>query len=103
MEVNNQYSYSTVYQGIDTSVNPGNTSDSSIVTIIKTLRESAGDDTYVFGEGGSLASVRFLTKCVQNCHVQRVGYCGVMLPVLEDAELTRLWKEVLLFMLLYSE
>lgn len=86
--------FDIVYQGMDTSVNPGNTPDSSIVTIMKTIRKCEGDEQYEFGEGGSLSSVRFLTKCVQSCNVKKVGYCGVMLPVLEDAELTRLWKQV---------
>ena len=82
------------YQGIDTSVNPGNTEDSSIVRIIQELRHCMGDDEYVFGEGGSLASVRLLTTWVQQCQVKKIGYCGVMLPVLEDALLTKIWKEV---------
>ena len=82
------------YQGMDTSINPGNTEDTSIVRILQELRHAVGDDEYVFGEGGSLAAVRLLTTWVQQCRVKKIGYCGVMLPVLEDALLTKIWKEV---------
>ena len=61
---------------------------------MKTIRECEGDNQFEFGEGGSLSNVRFLTKCAQSCNVRKVGYCGVMLPVLEDAKLTQLWKQV---------
>ncbi len=42
-----------------------------------------------FGGWGTLAAVRALTAAVRAAHVTRVGFSGVMLPVLEDATLAR--------------
>jgi uncharacterized protein len=42
-----------------------------------------------FGAWGTLAAVRGLTGAVRSACVTRVGFSGVMLPVLEDATLAR--------------
>lgn len=42
-----------------------------------------------FGDWGTLAAVRGLTSAIRAARVRRVGFSGVMLPVLEDAVLAR--------------
>ena len=42
-----------------------------------------------FGDWGTLAAVRGLTAAIRAARVRRVGFSGVMLPVLEDAVLAR--------------
>lgn len=37
--------------------------------------------------------VRRLTSIAQTMQVKRVGYCGMMLPVLEDCVLAERWTE----------
>lgn len=40
-----------------------------------------------FGEHGTLFATAFLTDCINRARFPRVGFCGVMLPVLEDSVL----------------
>ncbi len=40
-----------------------------------------------FGESGTLFAVAFLTDCIKRANFPRVGFSGVMLPVLEDTML----------------
>jgi hypothetical protein len=42
-----------------------------------------------FGRWGTLAAVRMLTEAIRAARVTRLGFSGVMLPVLEDAVLAR--------------
>jgi uncharacterized protein len=42
-----------------------------------------------FGDWGTLAAVRGLTSAIRAARVRRVGFSGVMLPVLEDAVLAQ--------------
>ena len=46
-----------------------------------------------FGSPGTLAACALVTSAVQAVPVRQVGYCGLMLPVLEDARLAERWSE----------
>ncbi len=46
-----------------------------------------------FGSPGTLAAAALVTNAVQAVPVRQVGYCGLMLPVLEDARLAQRWSE----------
>ena len=57
------------------------------------------------GTPGTLAVAAALTFALKNTELPTCGYCGLMLPVLEDAVLGRRWEEGLLSahqLLLYS-
>ncbi len=57
------------------------------------------------GAPGSVAVVAALTSVLKHTNLSTCGYCGVMLPVLEDAVLGKRWQEGLLHihqLLLYS-
>src|SRR6266446_776631 len=57
------------------------------------------------GSPGTLAAAAALTFALKNTELPTCGYCGLMLPVLEDALLGRRWEEGLLSahqLLLYS-
>jgi uncharacterized protein (UPF0210 family) len=49
-----------------------------------------------FGSPGTLAACALVTSAVQAVPVRQIGYCGLMLPVLEDARLAERWSEGLL-------
>jgi len=46
-----------------------------------------------FGTAGTLAVSAALTAALRNTGLPTCGYCGLMLPVLEDAALGRRWEE----------
>jgi len=46
-----------------------------------------------FGANGTMTAAAIITRAVQSVPVQRVGYSGLMVPVLEDAQLARRWAE----------
>jgi uncharacterized protein (UPF0210 family) len=46
-----------------------------------------------FGSAGTLAVSAALTAAMRNTGLPTCGYCGLMLPVLEDAALGRRWEE----------
>jgi len=57
------------------------------------------------GAPGSVAVAAALTHALKHANLPTCGYCGVMLPVLEDAVLGKRWQEGLLHvhqLLLYS-
>lgn len=62
--------------GIDTSAAPG--LDASIGSAIEQL------SGVPFGAAGTLAASAATTAALQSLDVERWGYCGLMLPVLED-------------------
>jgi uncharacterized protein (UPF0210 family) len=64
------------YAGIDTS--PAPLGPVSIGAAIETLSGSA------FGDAGTLDACATLTGAIKALPVRAVGYCGLMLPVLED-------------------
>jgi len=58
-----------------------------------------------FGAPGTLSAAAIVTAAVQAVPVRQVGYCGLMLPVLEDTRLAQRWSEGILTldaMLAYS-
>lgn len=46
-----------------------------------------------FGSPGTETASGIITRAVQGVQVKQTGYAGLMLPVLEDAVLTRRWTE----------
>jgi hypothetical protein len=73
------------YLGIDTSFNPSLDPDGSVGKAFEFLPEVSG-----FGGSGTLAAVAASTRALQSLPIKQVGYCGLMLPVCEDAHLAAL-------------
>ncbi len=46
-----------------------------------------------FGSSGTMTAASVITKAVSSVPVKRVGYAGLMLPVLEDNMLAKRWSE----------
>jgi hypothetical protein len=46
-----------------------------------------------FGSSGTMTAAAIITRAVQAAPVKRVGYSGLMVPVLEDNILARRWAE----------
>jgi uncharacterized protein len=46
-----------------------------------------------FGAGGTMTAAAIITRAVQAVPVKRVGYSGLMVPVMEDNLLSRRWAE----------
>jgi uncharacterized protein (UPF0210 family) len=46
-----------------------------------------------FGRSGTMTAAAVITRAVQSVAVKRVGYSGLMVPVLEDAVLAKRWDE----------
>ena len=46
-----------------------------------------------FGTSGTLTAVGTITSALRDIQVTKVGYSGVMMPVLEDTRLAQLWGE----------
>ncbi len=69
------------YAGIDTS--PAPLGPVSIAAAIETLSGAA------FGDAGTLDACATLTAAIKALPVRACGYCGLMLPVLEDDVLAR--------------
>jgi len=77
--------YGLEFGGIDLS--PAPHGDDSIVAAM----ERAGHGP--LGGPGTLALVAAVTAGVQGTKLATCGYCGLMLPVMEDAVLARRWEE----------
>ena len=73
------------YAGLDPT--PAPLGEVSIGRAIETFTGNA------FGAPGTMTAVRIITAAVQSVPVKRVGYSGLMVPVLEDAVLVRRWAE----------
>jgi hypothetical protein len=73
--------YGFVFRGIDLSPAPGPAPEESIAYAIEQLGVGR------FGEPGTLAAAACITAALQETSLQTCGYCGLMLPVLEDAGL----------------
>ncbi|WP_376795964.1 DUF711 family protein [Thermogemmatispora sp.] len=85
------------YNGLDLS--PAPLGEESIVPAL----EACGYG--LVGDPGSLAVAAAITRGLQSTTLPTCGYCGLMLPVLEDALLGRRWEEGRLHihqLLLYS-
>jgi uncharacterized protein (UPF0210 family) len=86
-----------VFGGIDLS--PAPLGDDSIAGTLEMF------DYGHIGAPGTVAVAAALTHALKNTGFPTCGYCGVMLPVLEDAVLGKRWQEGLLHvhqLLLYS-
>lgn len=46
-----------------------------------------------FGSSGTMTAAAVITKAVQSLAVKRIGFSGLMLPVMEDSLLARRWSE----------
>jgi len=73
------------YMGIDLS--PAPRKEVSIGSAI------AGFTGHRFGASGTLTAVGTITSALHDIAVKKVGYLGVMMPVLEDTRLAQLWSE----------
>jgi uncharacterized protein (UPF0210 family) len=85
------------FAGIDFSFAPYPDESRSIGAALEKLSGAP------FGEHGTLFATAFLTDCLRRARLPRVGFCGVMLPVLEDSTLAaRAAHYTLDSLLLYS-
>ncbi len=73
------------YLGLDAT--PAPNGDSSIGAAIEQLTAAR------FGSSGTLTAAAIITEAVRSLPVKRVGYSGLMLPVLEDPVLAQRWSE----------
>jgi uncharacterized protein len=73
------------YLGLDLS--PAPMKDASIGSA------TAGFTGGRFGTSGTLSAVSLITSALSDIAVKKVGYSGVMMPVLEDTRLAQLWGE----------
>lgn len=46
-----------------------------------------------FGSSGTMTAAAIITRAVQSAQVTRIGYSGLMLPVMEDSLLAQRWSE----------
>jgi uncharacterized protein (UPF0210 family) len=74
-----------IYAGIDPTPAPGG--EVSIGTAIESFLGAP------FGSPGTETASGIITRAVKDVPVKQTGYSGLMLPVLEDALLTRRWTE----------
>jgi len=70
-----------IFRGIDLSPAPGPAPETSIAYALERLGLGR------FGEPGTLAAAGLLTAALKATSLHTCGYCGLMLPVLEDAGL----------------
>jgi uncharacterized protein (UPF0210 family) len=92
-------SYGIQFAGIDFSFAPYPLAEQSIGTAIEQMGVPA------LGQNGSLAAVAILAEALDQARYPRVGFNGVMLPLLEDTVLAQRGKEEMLTLndlLLYS-
>jgi len=73
------------YMGLDPT--PAPLTDSSIGAAIETLTKAK------FGSLGTLSAAAVITEAEHSISVKRVGFSGIMLPVLEDPVLAERWSE----------
>ncbi len=74
-----------IYAGIDPT--PAPLGDVSIGRAIESFTGGP------FGISGTMTAAGIITRAVQSVPVKRVGYSGLMVPVLEDNVLARRWAE----------
>ncbi|MGC2661597.1 MAG: DUF711 family protein [Bryobacteraceae bacterium] len=73
------------YEGIDATPAPSN--DNSIASAIESFLGAP------FGSPGTMTASGIITRAVQSTPVKRIGYSGLMIPVMEDKVLARRWAE----------
>ncbi len=67
-----------IFDGIDVSISSSIHEHESIAYAFEYLNHGT------FGEPGTLSIARIITETLQSLPVKKTGYCGLMLPVLED-------------------
>ncbi len=70
-----------IFRGIDLSPAPGPAPETSIAYALERLGLGR------FGEPGTLTAAALITAALKETSLHTCGYCGLMLPVLEDAGL----------------
>ena len=88
--------YNVSYSGIDTSINPGLDLPDSVGAGLELLHP------HLFGDGGTLPAVSAITAAIKSIakessssssssssNIKTCGYCGLMLPVMEDVILAQ--------------
>jgi uncharacterized protein (UPF0210 family) len=70
-----------VFRGVDLSPAPGPTPEASIAYALERLGLGR------FGEPGTLSAAALITTALKETSLHTCGYCGLMLPVLEDVGL----------------
>jgi uncharacterized protein len=78
-----KYKHSARFNGIDFSLAPFPEASRSIGTVFETLGPRQT------GWHGSLAAAAILTEAIDRADFPHTGFCGLMLPVLEDAVLAK--------------
>lgn len=77
--------YQMQFGGIDLS--PAPLGEDSIITAMESLGYG------LLGSPGTVALAAALTRALKSTNLPTCGYCGLMLPVLEDATLGQRWAE----------
>jgi len=72
-----------VYGGLDTSLNPALDQEGSIAGAFEELLGQP------FGSGGTLEIAAMITSVLKSIPTKRAGYCGLMLPPMEDLVLAQ--------------
>jgi len=73
------------YMGIDLS--PAPLKEVSIADAIESYTGAR------FGASGTMTAAALITEALRDIGIKRVGYSGLMLPILEDSLLARRWSE----------
>src|SRR5665213_2587522 len=73
------------YQGIDLSPAPHKE-----VSIASAMAGFTGGH---FGTSGTMTAAATITSALRDISVKKVGYSGLMMPVMEDTRLSQLWSE----------
>jgi hypothetical protein len=73
------------YMGIDLS--PAPHKEASIASA------TAGFTGGRFGTSGTMTAAAIITSALRDINIKKVGYSGLMLPVMEDPRLSQLWGE----------
>ena len=73
------------YVGMDLS--PAPSKEASIGAALEELTQQP------FGSSGTLTAAATLTAAIRDIHVKRIGYNGLMVPILEDERLAQRWSE----------
>jgi uncharacterized protein (UPF0210 family) len=86
-EISRQIEVSTGWKYMGLDLSPAPSKDVSIAAAIESLTHAR------FGSSGTMTAVATITSVLRSLPVQRVGYSGVMLPILEDSLLAQRWSE----------
>lgn len=74
--------YGFLYKGLDLSLAPFPSPERSIARAAEVLGGGK------FGSSGTLSAIRLIAAAIGRVNLKKCGFCGVMLPVLEDSFLS---------------